>query len=437
MAAEGPSHAGFHVGLAPGDRRTGPARAWIGTPVATLENGSLGTKDTCDDSGTEATAGWTGSLAPRVVGWAADRARSDARAVEDWERCRAGRLVPLWTVYVDAWAAALDDTEAADRLLYSQRTLYHCAPGVPVDSWDLKLAYPEPLADKFGIQVLEVPAGELDAAHRIQLIADYPPAGWALRHQPHRLHGPREHAHLADYHTALTHAVDRLLAGQHRDKFQREREVLPPDTPLRFYRAQRHTQVLAGPEVLAARERGEQLAATMVDYLGRPVGRLAEVELDDGYVSADRHWVHPAEGMDYETVHGLWADYEAYQGTTDHAQAQARALTRGAARLHDLLTGAGHDGAEFEAKLNTQPGGQRTLSSLAEFALVEQATIAEDSGRHWTPMQLREEADRADYLARRVYGKVVETDDAVKRIECLHHRAAVLRDHAERRTSHN
>ncbi|WP_280216663.1 hypothetical protein [Nocardia neocaledoniensis] len=352
----------------------------------------------------------------------ARRARQAAEAVEKWEQRRAGRPVRFWTVYVDIWAAAIDEADARIRLDYYLRALYHYAPGIACQAWDLSLAKPTPLADHG--TVAEVPDADLTAEQRGRLIADYPPAAWALRDQPSRLYGARETAHILNYVAALERAATRLesaITGP-----DGALQVVPADTPLRIWRAQRSTNVLAGPDEASARRRGEQLAATVVDRSGRSVGELVAVEPDDGFVSAtDGYWVHPAEHIYGKEAEALWADYDAYELADDHATLQAAALRRGAQELAAAWDTARGENARYEAKLHIQPDGTRTLSTPAEFAAVErQAAIRAES---LTESQLRELADQDDYMASRVYGKAVDTDDDAKRIEQLHHRATVLR----------
>ncbi|MFF2088583.1 hypothetical protein ACFVVM_32770 [Nocardia sp. NPDC058176] len=353
----------------------------------------------------------------------ADQVREAAAAVEEWEARRAGRLVRYWTVYVEARAAATDADEACERLAFFLRELYHHVPGIGCAAVEV----PNPAPGR--AYVAEVDADELSPQQRADLIADYPPAAWALRDQPDRPFGARETAHVHAYAAALERAAITLESGT--DDPDPLLQVLPADTALRFWRALRSTAVLAGPDEASARRRGEQLAATVVDRRGRGVGKLVAVEPDDGFVSAiDERWVHPAEEIYWQEVEELWADYNLDQAV-DHPTLQAATLRRAA---EEVLTGwnaARTEYAHHEAKLHTQPDGSRTLSTPAEFARVaHQAALKAEL---LTAEQLRELAAEDDYMASRVYGKTVETDEDAKRVERLHHRATVLRDLADKK----
>ncbi|MGW4241222.1 hypothetical protein [Nocardia sp. NPDC004722] len=361
--------------------------------------------------------------------WDARRAWQAAEAVEAWEQRRAGRLVRWWKVYVDIWAAAVDENEAADRLTYYQRQLYHYVPGIDCPAWDLSLAAPQPIAERD--EVCEVAAADLLAEQRAALVADYSRAAWAFRDKPRALYGARETAHIDDYVSALKLAALRREVGitaRQDERLRQARGPLPADPSLRFWRAQRYTDVLAGPDEGSARARGEQLAATVVDYLGRPVGRLAAVEPEDGFVSAtDGHWVHPAEDAYWKTRDALWEDYDRYTQTSDHDRALAEVFTRAATQLHDSWKRDRRETAEFEAGLHTQPDGRRTQSTPMDFALVEQETRQLVRTEGMTVAQMRALADEDDYMADRVYGKVVQNADDAKRIERVAHRATILR----------
>ena len=90
-----------------------------------------------------------------------------------------------------------------------------------------------------------------------------------------------------------------------------------------------------------------------------------------------------------------------------------------------FIHGNAAEHAEFEARLHTQPDGSRTLSTPAELAAEAAAARAEYSEA--SVSELRAAADTADYMADRVYGRSVETDRDLKRIERTRHRAKILR----------
>ena len=364
---------------------------------------------------------------------AARQARMQALSLQAWEDRCAGRQLRFWEVYVDVFTAALDDAEADDRLALHQRALYHYSPGIPSYTWTLTESAPEPLAEE-DVDVIEVPAANLTAQQRADLIADYPPAAWRLREHPRTPFGVRERTHLDDYVSALHLASTRWAVGLSADQEKEARESrgeLPADTPLRFYRARRRTTVLAGPDEESARRRGEQLAATVVDHLGRPAGRLAHVEPDDGFACpVDGHWVHPADHAYWPALEALLTDHETYEATTDHHHAMAVTLNRASRQVLATWNKHSQHCATWEAKRHTQPDGTRTLSTPDELAGVEEETTAWAAGR--TAAQLRSEAEHDDHTAMESSVEALHDDDEAKRVERLRHRATVLRRHADR-----
>lgn len=69
----------------------------------------------------------------------------------------------------------------------------------------------------------------------------------------------------------------------------------------------------------------------------------------------------------------------------------------------------------YEARLHTQPDGTRTLSKPEELDQVTEQIVARY--RRKTPAEVRKQAEHWRYMADRVYSKVVDGDEDIKRIE--------------------
>lgn len=67
--------------------------------------------------------------------------------------------------------------------------------------------------------------------------------------------------------------------------------------------------------------------------------------------------------------------------------------------------------------------GTRTYTSPGMMRMATANARTEAKGK--TSAELRAMAEHADYMATRVYGKVVDTDDDVRRIETTKHQAKV------------
>ncbi len=128
-------------------------------------------------------------------------------------------------------------------------------------------------------------------------------------------------------------------------------------------------------------------------------------------------------------------DSEAYQAASDRVQAQAAALARGAERLRSQW-----NCNRSETARTTRP----TRRNCTPNPTAGEPCPPANSSLSWSRWPPRRPAPatrhrrncaprptRTITMANRVYGKVAETDDEAKPIECLHHRAAVLRAYAD------
>ncbi len=364
--------------------------------------------------------------------WEAHQARLDLDGVEWWETRRRGRPVRLWEAVIETRTSALDLDDAIDRLGIDVRRPVHRA--VDSDGDNALLVQPWDIGDKEGTagpyhrELREIDPARLSAVERRHLLLDYPAAAAHLT-ADRGPYSPLQDAYVSDYVASLLHGRRRLLgrlsAGQEAE-IERQREaVLSAGISLTFWRCHHMVLFLAGPDLASARARAAELAATVVDYAGRPVGRVVSVRPDDGFASAvDGLWCHPADQGGF-TTSALFNDFDLAERTTGDAaviadllQAAARALNADYAREHAEY-------ADYEARLHTQSDGSRTLSTPAALASV--ADQVRERYRDSSPAELLEEAAAADYLADRVYSKASETDWDVKRIERTRHKAKILR----------
>ncbi|PXY19430.1 hypothetical protein [Prauserella muralis] len=362
----------------------------------------------------------------------ADRARQELAEVEAWEKRRRGRAVRLWVAYVEVRVAALDAADAHVRLAGYLRHPYHRigdTPGLYV------LGGPEPAAD----------VSEQDWE---RLRRDYPAT--ALSHRGDREpYGPFERAHVAAYADALSrchHAlacgkrphdpqatsvrrVDnaspttgraRLLAppGERVEPALAARGPFPGEDALACWRSVHRVHFLSHPVEAAARGRARELAATIVDGSGAPLGRIVRLEPEDGHPGEGGHWVHPAEAVGPLAAGALWDDYDAAEHDTGAPAALAGVLGRAAAQVRDTFA----RDARLHAAPEPPPGA---WLSAAERAAEE--ARREAAGR--SPDEVRRLADDADYLADRLDG--TGTGDDRDRAEQLRRKAAAYREAAQ------
>jgi len=260
-----------------------------------------------------------------------------------------------------------------------------------------------------------------------RLQADYPRSVFAHLATRSEHYVAWEQAHVADYCQTLLRAAHMIEKGRglSTDDMQRwvaeldaERGPLPAGVTLTYWRAHHRVEFLAGYDEASARERAEEIAATVVDYAGRPIGRVVDgtVEPDDGFRAADGRWEHPAAStMGTPGKSELWGDYAAVeQRAANGMPVGSRPVLRdvyrlGAKQLHATFVRSTGARRAHEEKLHTQPDGTRTYTSPAAMRTVTATARQKAAGK--TPDELRKMAEHADHMARRVYGKVVDTDD--------------------------
>jgi hypothetical protein len=368
----------------------------------------------------------------------ARQARDDARRLAAWKERQRGRSVRLWTADIEVRAAALDAQDAWWRLAVYMRypchrirtALLHHPADLELSGLNQQPAADDPDRDR----ELEL-AAVVEPAERVRLELDYPraelprPARWEA-------YGPSQRADVAEYAAALRHGAGRLLGelSEAEEAALAARPPLPPGTVLGVWRAVHQATFLAGEDEASARARAQELAATIVDWAGRPLGRVLRVAPDDGFRSArDGRWLHPAETSSWETLEDLWADHEAGERTVGDPAALAGVLRRAAEDLEREFTNAIAAHVHWDIVSHQQPDGSRTLSSPAELEAVDREVEEEAAGK--SRADLLRLADEADYLADRVYGKSVQNDAEFKRVERFQQRAKAFRQLAAARVS--
>ncbi|PRX46553.1 hypothetical protein B0I33_107130 [Prauserella shujinwangii] len=191
--------------------------------------------------------------------------------------------VEPWSATLDVRTAALDVDEACFRL--ALRHPYHRTGDTPV---------------LYGAESIAPCTGELTPDERLLLELDYPRG--VLPHAHDRsAHGRFEQAHVADYVQALLLAHERLLdpPDERAERRYAARRELRPEVRLRVWQARYRVWFLAGRDKASARERAGELAATIVDYAGRPFARIHDVRPDRAVL----HW-------DTDVARALWRDHE-------------------------------------------------------------------------------------------------------------------------------
>ncbi|MFI5752457.1 hypothetical protein ACIBBE_42925 [Streptomyces sp. NPDC051644] len=373
--------------------------------------------------------------------WDTRRARQEWREVQWWEQMRAGREIRIWNAVIETRAAALDADDAWHRLSLYLRSPIHRGGDEPLLHMTWEIDSPVPVEERRR-ELAPIDPGDLTEDERWRLEADYP-----RRVFPHIAtrgvhYGAWEQAHVADYCETLAWAARMIEQGRGltEDDLQRwsaeldaERGPLPDDVKPTYWRAHFRVEFLAGYASSSARERAEELAATVVDYAGRPIGHVVDgsVEPEDGFRNAiDGRWMHPAaSGIGELSRRALWKDYaeveaRAAAGEPVGSRPVLRDMYRLAAeQLRETFARSTGEYTAHEAKLHTQPDGARTYTAPGTMRIITANARQEAAGR--TPAELRKMAEDADHMARRVYGKVVETDEDVRRIEATEQRAKV------------
>ncbi|GHJ98150.1 hypothetical protein SNE510_76690 [Streptomyces sp. NE5-10] len=364
--------------------------------------------------------------------WEARTAQNRMWELEAWEKRRAGRNVRIWSAVIEVKTSALDADDAWHRLvLYTRHPYHRISGGLLHSTWEIEGAGD----DEHGHPRTYAPIdpAALTDEERARLDADYPRI---LQHLDTRgeKYGPWEQAQVQHYVQSL-----RRAAIRHPESSPGS---LPRGLELTYWRAHYRVEFLAGMDEASALPRAEELAATIVDHTGRPVGTVVagSIRADDGFHNhVDGMWNHPAaDTMGSLTRQHLWQDYEDVLAGAEAGRpvGSPQALAAICARAADEL--AAHYGehlsgmAEHEAKLHTQPDGSRTYTTPSRMQQV--IAQARETAAGKSPAELREMAEHAEYMARRVYGKVVESDADVRRIETTEQQAktwAFLADEVE------
>ncbi len=375
----------------------------------------------------------------------ANQARQQWREVQHWEEMRAGREIRIWHAVIETRAAALDADDAWHRLSLYMRSPLHRGGDKPLlhMTWEIDdAAWEEAKERGYRRELDPLDPADLTEDERRRLEADYPRGVFTHTATRGELYGAWEQAHVADYCQALERTARMIEQGrglteddlqQWAAELDAERGPLPPGIALTYWRAHWRVEFLAGYDEASARERAEELAATVVDYAGRPIGRVVDgsLEPDDGFRNAvDGRWMHPAAfNSDGLTAQDLWEDYaeveaRAAAGEPVGSRPVLRDMYRLAAeQLRESFARSTGEHTAHEAKLHTQPDGTRTYTTPGTMQIITANARQEAAGK--TPAELREMAEHADYMARRVYGKVVENDNDVHRIEATEQRAKV------------
>ncbi|WP_199433238.1 hypothetical protein [Qaidamihabitans albus] len=232
----------------------------------------------------------------------------ELREGEPRERPGYPEGVRLWSAALDVRVTALDAGDACFRL--ALRHPYHRLGDVP---------------ELYRAESIGPYAGELTPDERCLLELDYPRG--VLPHADDRApHGRFEQAHVADYVQALLLAHERLLDPPDERAGRRlaARRALRPEVRLHVWRVRYRALLLAGADRASARARAGELAATIVDYAGRPLARVVHVRPE-------------GEPAGTSAVRALLADYEA--AGTDGPAETAGLLARSACDLWRAFLG--------------------------------------------------------------------------------------------------
>jgi hypothetical protein len=339
--------------------------------------------------------------------------------------------VRLWEADIEVRCVAVNEDEAWWRLALGYlRTPVYRVPDMGGLCCHTTELHHGPEHDGYR-EVALVTVDELAKGEWERLVDDYPrrPMPWPETWAPG---GPEKTFDIDDYAASLRRAATRA-AGQPADEPADEptRPTLEADLPqrLQVWRAVHCAGFLAGVTIDDARTRAAELAATIVDTRGRKLARVVDVRPDDGMTGRDGVWLHPVTfGGSIESTRLLWDDYEA---ADTPAAAPAALLTTEADRLQAQWRAEHAEASAYEARLHTQPDGTRTLSTPAELTEVAEQITARY--RNKPADDIRQRAEHWRYMADRVYGKVVNGDEDVKRIEQADAMAKALARLAEQR----
>jgi hypothetical protein len=365
------------------------------------------------DALTQSERKWRAAREVDEYGFGTGYARREAEAVREWEYHRAGRPIRLWEAVIEVRAAAVDERDATNRLTgyFSYRPLHRISDGDELlheqSTWD------EQTGDHHVTEYLPGPGGEARA-----LAEDYPVEAFDADDED--VYSDRYQVHMRYYCQAL-----RDLAARHRTGRTDTPAPAPvsaglrpgPAEELRYWYTRWEAEVLATDEA-DARNRAEALAAT-VPALTKVVA--VEPFRFIGTYSHDAQWAESRRGE-------LWEDYNAGPDVDAGARLADR-LEAHATRITELFHQHRAEVAAYDARLHTQPDGTRTLSTADQLDTVRAAARAAGHGK--SAAELVKMAEEQEYLARRFYGRRVDTDEDEMRIERLEATAAVWRTMAE------
>ncbi|MEU9117744.1 DUF6247 family protein [Streptomyces sp. NPDC048483] len=347
--------------------------------------------------------------------WDASRARHEWQEVQWWERMRAGREIRIWHAVIESRAAALDADDTWYRLsLYLRNPVHRGDKGLHM-SWEI--GSPVPLGERRR-EVAPIDPAEPEEAERQRLGADYPREVFAHINTRGVQYGDWEQSHVADYCATPARSARMVSEGRGltEDDMRRwvaeldaERGPLPDGVQLTYWRAHWRAEFLAGYDQACARKRAEEIAATIVDYAGRPLGHVAGGSLEpyDGFRNAiDGRWMHPAASSIGElSRRELWEDYTEVEARAAAGEpVGSRPVLRdmyllAQDHLREIFAERTGELAAHEAKLHTQPDGTRTYTAPGTMRIITANARQEATGK--TPAELREMAEHADHMARR------------------------------------
>ncbi|MFI2764886.1 hypothetical protein ACH5A3_39660 [Streptomyces echinatus] len=410
-----------------GEKFTTARRRHDTTQMSPAELNALGVADAERRAASFAQDDWS---------WEARTARLELHEVQLWEEWRAGRGLREWSAVIETRAAALDADDAWHRLSLYMRHPLHRGGDQPLlhSTWEIGDPTPHELEEReHRRELAPIDPAELAEDERRRLEADYPRSVFAHIGTRGVHYGPWEQAHVADYCQTLDRAARTIEQGHGPTEDDGERRPLPDGIELTYWRAHCRVEFVAGYDEASARERAEELAATVIDHAGRAIGRVVDGSLrpDDGFRSATTgQWKHPAAStLGDLTRQDLREDYDQVEARTAAGDPVGslpvlRDLYRlGAGHLRDSFARHAGELAAHEAKLHAQPDGSRTYTTPGTMRVITANARQEAAGK--TPDELRKMAEDTGHLARRVYGKVVESDEDVRRIEATEQRAKV------------
>ncbi|KMS82136.1 hypothetical protein ACZ91_60200 [Streptomyces regensis] len=298
------------------------------------------------------------------------RIRQEALDVDLWERRRRGRPVRLWSAQLVVRTAGLDADDARFRLACLAHP-YHRIGDVPrlyatagPTEW--------PVPDEYGAITDE------EAAEAASLRRMYPAALAERRRRAVETGHVTGTGHAAEGATpvggggaganvdgvdpdgvdpaARLHAADHAAALEMAGRGVR-RTVAPGLIPsgLRCWQAWQRVLFLAGPG--DARDRAEELAATVVDARGAVAASVASVQEEEGRRDpVDGRMVHPAYDVGPFGVEALWDDFDTDPRPPGDPDVLSAVLLRAAAYTRqEYGIGTARSGIHMNANLCNAP----------------------------------------------------------------------------------